>query len=156
MPPTAFIMGCAAACRAGIDRDWCETWESRPRAFDPEVTRPRTLLWISSGLKLCGSIQVPASIPATLRPARASGSTATPPAAPSPTTATSTGFKVIISSQYSVLSFQSPRCCPEMTADYLKSWRRHSCLLRRDSSRRFFAPERRTQDCVRHIRLAQD
>src|SRR5947207_6648232 len=53
------------------------------------------LLWISSGRKLRGSIQVPASMPATLRPARASGSTATPPAAPRPTTATSTGFRLV-------------------------------------------------------------
>src|SRR5947207_2467935 len=53
------------------------------------------LLWISSGRKLRGSIQVPASMPATLRPARAKGSTATPPAAPSPITATSTGFRLV-------------------------------------------------------------
>src|SRR5579863_1184214 len=33
-------------------------------------------------------------MPATLRPARASGNTATPPAAPSPITATSTGFRL--------------------------------------------------------------
>src|ERR1700677_4133639 len=34
-------------------------------------------------------------MPATLRPARASGNTATPPAAPSPTTATSTGLRLM-------------------------------------------------------------
>src|SRR5579863_4115628 len=34
-------------------------------------------------------------MPATLSPARASGSTATPPAAPNPTTATSTGLRLM-------------------------------------------------------------
>src|SRR5580692_2142328 len=34
-------------------------------------------------------------MPAIFRPARASGSTATPPAAPNPTTATSTGFRLM-------------------------------------------------------------
>src|SRR5580698_11030685 len=34
-------------------------------------------------------------MPATFKPARASGSTATPPAAPKPTTATSTGFRLM-------------------------------------------------------------
>src|SRR5580658_7964849 len=66
------------------------------RILLPVVTMPRILLWISSALKsLCGSIQVPASMPATSRPARHSGSTATPPAAPNPTTATSTGLRVM-------------------------------------------------------------
>src|SRR5262249_44963263 len=59
-----------------------------------EVTSRRTLLKISSGRKLCGSIHVPASIPATFIPARHNGSTATPPAAPSPITATSTGLRL--------------------------------------------------------------
>src|SRR5450755_2077073 len=61
-------------------------------AFCTEEGHPRTPFSISSARKLRGSSQVPASSAATLRPARASGSTATPPAPPRPITTTSTGF----------------------------------------------------------------
>src|ERR1700733_4429036 len=95
VPPTAFIIGCVAACRAlasGLVRNVGISC----LALGTVVTRARTLLWISSGLKsLAGSIHVPASMPATFNPARARGRTATPPAAPNPTTATSTGFRLM-------------------------------------------------------------
>src|ERR1700734_1591831 len=95
VPPTAFIIGCVAACRAlasGLVRKVGISF----LALGTVVTRARTLLCISSGLKFfAGAIHVPASMPATFNPARASGSTATPPAAPNPTTATSTGFRLM-------------------------------------------------------------
>src|SRR5262249_62056458 len=47
------------------------------------------LLRSSSGAKSRGESQVPASRPMTSRPARASGSAATPPTAPRPTMTTS-------------------------------------------------------------------
>src|SRR5271169_3119200 len=91
----AFIIGLGPprrACPVGLLR---MVGASR-RILLPVVINPRVLLWISSALKsLCGSIHVPASIPATFNPARASGSTATPPAAPNPTTATSTGLRLM-------------------------------------------------------------
>src|SRR5258706_447391 len=96
-------MGLGAPRRAGPVGLWRIVGASR-LILSPVVTMRRMLLWISSGLKsLCGSIQAPASIPATLSPARHSGSTATPPAAPSPTTATSTGFRLM------AILFASPR-----------------------------------------------
>src|SRR5512132_1381899 len=94
VPPIAFIMGCALPRVVGPVRPLRVVGIS-PRTLLPVVTRPRTLLKISSAWKnLPGSlvIHVPASMPATLSPARASGSTATPPAAPRPTTTTSTGL----------------------------------------------------------------
>src|SRR5579862_7083525 len=94
VPPTAFIMGWICARRVGDD-SLSRTVGTSRFALGTEVRSPRTLLCSSSGWKLFGSIQVPASSPATLRPARESGSTATPPAAPRPITATSTGFKLI-------------------------------------------------------------
>src|ERR1700722_953812 len=95
VPPTAFIIGCAAACWA-LASELVRKVGISCLALGTVVTRPRTLLWISSGLKsFAGSIHVPASMPATFNPARASGKTATPPAAPSPTTATSTGGRLV-------------------------------------------------------------
>src|ERR1700682_1871831 len=94
VPPTAFIMGWICARRVGEDGPSRTVGTSR-FALGTDVRSPRTLLRSASGRNVRGSIQVPASSPATLRPARASGSTATPPAAPSPITATSTGFKLI-------------------------------------------------------------
>src|SRR5277367_6464406 len=91
----AFIIGLGPprrACPVGLLRI---VGASR-RILLPVVINPRVLLWISSALKsLCGSIHVPASIPATFKPARHNGSTATPPAAPNPTTATSTGLRLM-------------------------------------------------------------
>src|SRR6476646_9427153 len=58
-------------------------------AFWADCGQPRKLLRSSSGAKSRGDSQVPASIPITSRPARASGSAATPPTAPSPTMTTS-------------------------------------------------------------------
>src|SRR5579883_570673 len=94
VPPTAFIMGWMEPRRT-TPEGLLRTVGTSRFAFGTEVSRPRTLLCSSSGLKLCGSIQVPASIPAIFKPARASGSTATPPAAPRPITATSTGFRLM-------------------------------------------------------------
>ena len=94
VPPTAFIMGWICARRDGDDGPSRTVGTSR-FALGTEVRSPRTLLCSSSGRKVRGSIHVPASNPATLRPARASGRTATPPAAPRPITATSTGFRLI-------------------------------------------------------------
>src|SRR5215469_13424444 len=81
--------------RAGVEGSFRTVGTSR-LVLGTEVTRPRTLLWISSGRNDRGSIQPPASMPATFNPERASGSTATPPAAPSPITATSTGFSLML------------------------------------------------------------
>src|SRR5579871_6907215 len=58
-------------------------------------------------------------MPAILSPARAIGSTATPPAAPKPITTTSTGFKL-------VAILRSPRRC------VCRFDRRHLLLFRRD------------------------
>src|SRR5215831_11058661 len=60
-----------------------------PFAFCADCGQPRKLLRSSSGAKSRGESQVPASSPTTSRPARASGSAATPPTAPSPTMTTS-------------------------------------------------------------------
>src|SRR5215831_6971058 len=60
-----------------------------PFAFCADCGQPRKLLRSSSGAKSRGESQVPASSPMTSRPARASGSAATPPAAPSPAMTTS-------------------------------------------------------------------
>src|SRR5262245_15718263 len=60
-----------------------------PFAFCADCGQPRKLLRSSSGAKSRGESQVPASSPMTSRPARASGSAATPPTAPSPTMTTS-------------------------------------------------------------------
>src|SRR5690242_11989333 len=94
VPPTAFIMGWICARRVG-DEGPSRTVGTSRFALGTDVSSPRTLLWSSSGRNVRGSIHVPASSPATLRPARASGRTATPPAAPSPITTTSTGFRLI-------------------------------------------------------------
>src|SRR5215472_11172926 len=94
VPPTAFIIGWICARRADEDGPSRTVGTSR-FAFGTDVRSPRTLLCSSSGRNVRGSIQVPASSPATFSPARASGSTATPPAAPSPITETSTGFRLI-------------------------------------------------------------
>src|SRR5437899_10798984 len=95
VPPTAFIIGCTDPRGRLGDEGPSRTVGISRFAFCTDVSNPRTLLWISSGRKLRGSIQVPASMPATLRPARARGRTATPPAAPRPTTATSTGLRLM-------------------------------------------------------------
>src|SRR5689334_9400660 len=94
VPPTAFIMVGAAPCRAFWSGDVRKVGISS-QTFVPVVTRRRTLLWISSALKSLGCIQLPASSAVTLMPARVRGSTATPAAAPSPTTTTSTGFRLV-------------------------------------------------------------
>src|SRR6476646_10148815 len=60
-----------------------------PLAFWADCGQPRKLLRSSSGAKSRGDSQLPASIPITSRPARASGSAATPPTAPNPTMTTS-------------------------------------------------------------------
>ena len=64
-------------------------------AFWTAIGQSRTLLRISSGAKSFFDSQVPASRPTTSMPACANGSTATPPAAPRPTTTTSVGFSLI-------------------------------------------------------------
>src|SRR5882672_6118380 len=58
-------------------------------AFCADCGQPRKLLRSSSGAKSRGESHVPASRPTTSRPARASGSAATPPTAPRPTMTTS-------------------------------------------------------------------
>src|SRR5215471_18068344 len=60
-----------------------------PFAFCADCGQPRKLLRNSSGAKSRGVSQEPASNPITSSPARASGSAATPPTAPSPMMTTS-------------------------------------------------------------------
>src|SRR5215813_4885028 len=64
-------------------------------AFCADCGQPRKLLRSSSGAKSRGVSQVPASSPITSRPARASGSAATPPAAPSPMMTTSVFLRLM-------------------------------------------------------------
>src|SRR5215475_4586373 len=66
-----------------------------PFAFCADCGQPRTLLRNSSGAKSRGVSQVPASSPTTSRPARASGSAATPPTAPRPTMTTSVFLRLM-------------------------------------------------------------
>src|SRR5258708_283611 len=66
-----------------------------PHPLRPVVTMRRMLLCTSSARKSPGFIQLPASRAAIFKPARASGSTATPAAAPNPPPATSTGFRLV-------------------------------------------------------------
>src|SRR5262249_49359964 len=64
-------------------------------AFCDDCGQPRKLLRNSSGAKSRGVSQVPASSPITSRPARASGSAATPPTAPRPTMTTSVFLRLM-------------------------------------------------------------
>src|SRR5262245_10552998 len=64
-------------------------------AFCADCGQPRKLLRSSSGAKSRGVSQVPASSPITSRPARASGSAATPPTAPNPTMTTSVFLRLM-------------------------------------------------------------
>src|SRR5215813_8493359 len=64
-------------------------------AFCADCGQPRKLLRNSSGAKSRGVSQVPASSPITSRPARASGSAATPPTAPRPTMTTSVFLRLM-------------------------------------------------------------
>src|SRR5438067_1689879 len=59
------------------------------------IGQPRTLLRSSSGAKSRFVNHVPASMPTTSMPACASGSAATPPAAPRPTMTTSASFSLV-------------------------------------------------------------
>src|SRR5262245_23237769 len=64
-------------------------------AFCDDCGQPRKLLRSSSGAKSRGVSQLPASSPITSRPARASGSAATPPTAPRPTMTTSVFLRLM-------------------------------------------------------------
>src|SRR5215510_2422400 len=64
-------------------------------AFCDDCGQPRKLLRSSSGAKSRGVSQLPASRPTTSRPARASGSAATPPTAPRPTMTTSVFLRLM-------------------------------------------------------------
>src|SRR5215831_15228912 len=64
-------------------------------AFCADCGQPRKLLRSSSGAKSRGVSQLPASSPITSRPARASGSAATPPTAPNPTMTTSVFLRLM-------------------------------------------------------------
>src|SRR5262245_39859158 len=64
-------------------------------AFCNDCGQPRKLLRSSSGAKSRGVSQLPASRPTTSRPARASGSAATPPTAPMPTMMTSVFLRLM-------------------------------------------------------------
>src|SRR5215475_9812604 len=66
-----------------------------PFAFCAACGQPRRLLRSSSGAKSRGVSQAPASSPITSRPARASGSAATPPTAPRPTMTTSVFLRLM-------------------------------------------------------------
>src|SRR5215831_5648703 len=66
-----------------------------PFAFCADCGQPRKLLRSSSGAKSRAVSHGPASRPITSSPARASGSTATPPTAPSPTTTTSVFLRLM-------------------------------------------------------------
>src|SRR5215510_5541140 len=66
-----------------------------PFAFCADCGQPRKLLRSSSGAKSRAVSHGPASRPITSRPARAGGSTATPPTAPSPTTITSVFLRLV-------------------------------------------------------------
>src|SRR5262245_20221793 len=73
------------------------------------IGQPRTLLRISSGAKSRRVIAPPASRPITSSPACASGSTATPPAAPSPMTTTSVSLSLVAMFHVSGMLFKT-RC----------------------------------------------
>src|SRR5215475_4145466 len=66
-----------------------------PFAFCADCGQPRKLLRSSSGAKSRGVSQAPASSPITSRPARVSGSAATPPTAPRPTMTTSVFLRLM-------------------------------------------------------------
>src|SRR5262249_17844756 len=68
---------------------------------DDNIGQPRTLLRISSGAKSRRVMAPPASRPITSSPACASGSTATPPAAPRPMTTTSVSLSLVAMSEIS-------------------------------------------------------
>src|SRR5262245_60148647 len=68
---------------------------------------PRTLFRISSGAKSRRVIAPPASRPTTSSPACAIGSTATPPAAPSPITTTSVSLSLVAMFHVSAMLFKT-------------------------------------------------
>src|SRR5205085_12680502 len=89
VPPTAFIIGWIGK-RGEYSADAFGRWVGISLfAFCADCGQPRKLLRNSSGAKSRGVSHVPASSPMTSRPARASGSAATPPTAPRPTMTTS-------------------------------------------------------------------
>src|SRR6476620_12798329 len=90
----AFIIGCppCTACCAAVAR---KVGASCLVFCDASIGQLRKLLRNSSGAKSRRVIAPPASRPITSMPACASGSAATPPAAPSPMITTSVSFSLV-------------------------------------------------------------